>query len=83
MRQCGKRPFQAGKVCVPGLEKRGNDMWRVETDFFALGVFLITLIKEGPQRWHKGDRQGNAFFLVLLFSTANVIIDIGGCTSTR
>ena len=45
-------------------------------DYFVLGVFLIMLIKETPQRWHKGDRQGNAFFLVLLFSIANVVIDI-------
>ena len=33
-------------------------------------------IKESPERARKRDRQGNAFFLVLLFSIANVIIDI-------
>lgn len=38
--------------------------------------FLIVFIKESPEHARKRDRQGNAFFLVLLFSIANVIIDI-------
>lgn len=51
-------------------------MWHVETDYFALAIFLIMLIKESPERFRKRDRQGNAFFLVLLFSIFNVMIDI-------
>ena len=51
-------------------------MWHVETDYFALAIFLIMLIKESPERARKRDRQGNAFFLVLLFSIFNVTIDI-------
>ena len=64
-----------GGVCPRTGEKRKRYVARRD-DYFVLGVFLIMLIKEDPQRWHKGDRQGNAFFLVLLFSIANVIIDI-------
>ncbi len=33
-------------------------------------------IKESPERARKRDRQGNAFFIVLLLSIVNVIIDI-------
>ena len=62
-----------GGVCPRTGEKRKRYVARRD-DYFVLGVFLIMLIKEDPQRWHKGDRQGNAFFLVLLFSIANVII---------
>lgn len=51
-------------------------MWHVETDCFALAIFLIMLIKESPERTRKRDRQSNAFFLVLLFSIVNVTIDI-------
>lgn len=51
-------------------------MWHVETDYFALAIFLIMLIKESSERARKRDRQGNAFFMVLLFSIANVVIDI-------
>ena len=62
-----------GGVCPRTGEKRKRYVARRD-DYFVLGVFLIMLIKENSQRWHKGDRQGNAFFLVLLFSIANVII---------
>ncbi len=54
-------------------------MWHVETDYFALAIFLIMLIKEYSQRKEykdKRDLQSNAFFLVLVFSIINVIIDI-------
>ena len=54
-------------------------MWHVETDYFALAIFLIMLIKEYSQRKEykdKRDLQSNAFFLVLIFSIINVIIDI-------
>ena len=64
-----------GGVCPRTGEKRKRYVARRD-DYFVLGVFLIIIIKEDPQRWHKGDRQGNAFFLVLLFSIANVVIDI-------
>ena len=33
-------------------------------------------IKESPEHARKRDRQGNAFFIVLLLSIVNVIIDI-------
>lgn len=64
-----------GGVCPRTGEKRKRYVARRD-DYFVLGVFLIMIIKENSQRWHKGDRQGNAFFLVLLFSIANVVIDI-------
>ena len=51
-------------------------MWHIETDFFALAVFLIMLIKEHSQRKKKDDPQGNAFYLVLLFSIISDIVDI-------
>mgnify|MGYP001522551547 CR=1 FL=1 len=41
--------------------------------------FLIMFIKESPEHARKRDRQGNAFFIVLLLlllSIVNVIIDI-------
>ena len=59
-------------------KKKGGEalVWHVETDCFALAIFLIMLIKESPERTRKRDRQSNAFFLVLLFSIVNVTIDI-------
>ena len=51
-------------------------MWHVETDFFALAVFLIMLLKEHSQRKRHDDPQGNVFYLVLIFSIINDIIDI-------
>lgn len=54
-------------------------MWHVETDYFALAIFLIMFIKEYSQRKenkeHK-DLQSNAFYLVLVISIINVLIDI-------
>lgn len=51
-------------------------MWHVETDYLHWQFFLIMFIKESPERARKRDRQGNAFFIVLLLSIVNVIIDI-------
>ena len=61
-------------------------MWHVETDFFALAVFLIMFIKEfGLRRVRKqrqgkemeeGDIQSAAFYYVLVFSIISVVIDI-------
>lgn len=51
-------------------------MWHVETDYFALAVFVIMLIKEHSQRKTRSDIQDNAFYLVLIVSILNVIIDI-------
>ena len=51
-------------------------MWHVETDFFALAVFLIMLIKNRSMRRVKDDLQGNVFFLVLVFSIISNVIDI-------
>ena len=64
-------------------------MWHVETDFFALAVFLIMFIKEfgmrklRRQRRKNGDEtrdlQSEAFYFVLVFSIISVLIDI--CSS--
>ena len=51
-------------------------MWHVETDFFALAVFLIMLIKEHSLKKEKQDVQGDAFYLVLIFSIIMDCIDI-------
>lgn len=54
-------------------------MWHVETDYFALAIFLIMLVKEYIQRKENqnyNDLQSHAFFLVLVFSIINVGIDI-------
>ena len=54
-------------------------MWHVETDYFALAIFLMMLIKEYGQRKEykdKRDLQSNAFFLLLIISIINVVIDI-------
>lgn len=54
-------------------------MWHVETDYFALAIFLMMLIKEYMQRKEykdKRDLQSNAFYLVLIMSIINVGIDI-------
>lgn len=54
-------------------------MWHVETDYFALAIFLMMLIKEYSQRKENKDQkdlQSNAFFLVLILSIINVLIDI-------
>lgn len=61
-------------------------MWHVETDVFALAVFLIMFIKERrlkrvrkqrKKQWKaKGDIQSDAFYFVLVFSIISVLIDI-------
>lgn len=51
-------------------------MWHVETDTFAMAVFIIMLLKEYLHRREKRDVQGNAFYLVLIFSIINDVIDI-------
>ena len=51
-------------------------MWHVETDYFALAIFVMMLLKERSQRGNRSDTQSNAFYLVLIVSILNVIIDI-------
>lgn len=51
-------------------------MWHVETDFFALAIFLIMLMKERPFHGRERDVQSRAFFQVLIISIFNVIVDI-------
>lgn len=51
-------------------------MWHVETDFFALAIFLIMLIKEWARQREEKDVQGRAFFQVLIISIFNVLVDI-------
>lgn len=51
-------------------------MWHVETDYFALTIFLLMFIKERTQRKSERDIQSRAFYLVLVFSIVNVVIDI-------
>ncbi|MCI5857168.1 MAG: response regulator [Agathobacter sp.] len=61
-------------------------MWHVETDFFALAVFLIMFIKEfGMRRIRKQrqetrdearDLQSESFFFVLVFSIISALVDI-------
>lgn len=61
-------------------------MWHVETDFFALAVFLIMFIKEFSNRRtlqpknvtgiDESNTHRNAFYFVLIFSIISVIIDI-------
>lgn len=48
----------------------------METDFFALAIFLIMLIKEQPSHHRERDVQGKAFFQVLVISIFNVVVDI-------
>lgn len=55
-------------------------MWHVETDVFALAVFVIMLIKNHlyrrNQKNERYDFQGKSFYLVLIFSIATNLIDI-------
>ncbi len=51
-------------------------MWHVETDYFALAVFVIMLLKEHTQRKKQHDIQDNAFYFVLIVRIINVVIDI-------
>ena len=66
-------------------------MWHVETDVFALAVFLIMLIKEtGLRRERKQqekisaankDIQSDAFYFVLIFSIVTDLLDIISSTA--
>ncbi len=51
-------------------------MWHIETDFFALAIFLIMFVKERPKNHSERDIQSKAFYHVLIFSIFNVFIDI-------
>ena len=51
-------------------------MWHVETDIFAMAAFVVMLLKEYSQKREKRDIQGDAFYLVLIFSIINDCIDI-------
>lgn len=61
-------------------------MWHVETDIFALAVFLIMLIKESTLRRERKqkqrlgiarrDIQSDSFYFVLIFSIISDLIDI-------
>lgn len=51
-------------------------MWHVETDFFALAIFLIMLIKERPGHRTEKDIQSRTFYRVLIVSIVDVVIDI-------
>ncbi len=55
-------------------------MWHVETDVFALAVFVIMLIKNHLYRRNQEhehyDFQGKSFYLVLVFSIVSNLIDI-------
>lgn len=48
-------------------------MWHVETDFFALAVFMIMLMKEHALDREKRDIQGKAFY--------HAVIHLPGCFS--
>ncbi len=56
-------------------------MWHVETDVFALAVFIIMLIKNHLYRKNSHDLQGKAFYLVLIFSIISNVIDIISSTA--
>lgn len=67
------------------------NMWHVETDIFALAVFLIMLIKESALRRErkqkqklgiaKRDIQSDSFYFVLVFSIVSDLIDIISSTA--
>lgn len=63
------------------IDKGEAGMWHIETDFFALAVFLIMLIKEHSLRKEGQDVQGKAFYLVLVFSILNDVIDIASSSA--
>ena len=56
-------------------------MWHVETDLFALAVFLIMLIKESTLRKEQRDTQSGAFYFLLIFSIVSDVIDIISSTA--
>ena len=51
-------------------------MWHIETDIFALAVFVIMLIRYHLYRKQNSDIQTWVFYFVLVFSTISNIIDI-------
>ena len=51
-------------------------MWHIETDIFALAVFIIMLVKNFLYKNKTNDIQGKVFYLVLIFSIISNIIDI-------
>lgn len=51
-------------------------MWHIETDIFALAVFIIMLVKNFLYKNKTSDIQGKIFYLVLIFSIISNIIDI-------
>lgn len=66
-------------------------MWHVETDYFALAVFMIMFIKEfglrrerkerQKQGIEKRDIQSDSFYFVLVSSIVSVVIDIVSSTA--
>lgn len=56
-------------------------MWHVETDFFALAIFIIMLVKSHLQRKEERDLQDKFFYLVLILSIINDVIDIISSTA--
>ncbi len=51
-------------------------MWHVETDYFAMAVFIIMLIKEHSLKKEYPDVQTKTFYRVLIVSIVNAVIDI-------
>lgn len=51
-------------------------MWHVETDYFAMAVFIIMLIKEHSLKREYKDVQTKTFYWVLIVSIVNAMIDI-------
>ena len=51
-------------------------MWHVETDYFALAIFLIMLVKERPSHRFADDAQGRMFYVVLIVSIVSAAVDI-------
>ena len=51
-------------------------MWHIETDIFALAVFIIMLVKNFLYKNKTNDIQGKVFYLVLIFSIISNVIDI-------
>lgn len=66
-------------------------MWHVETDYFALAVFLIMFIKEFGLRRERKERQkqglasqdiqSDSFYYLLISSIASVVVDIVSSTA--
>ena len=56
-------------------------MWHVETDFFALAVFMIMLLKEHSLKKEKRDVPRRVFYYVLVFSILYDCIDIVSSTA--